>query len=166
MICDFKEEMAWHHMRKAWVSYTQRHHCVPGYPVLLPCKWNKVVSKPGWTYSSLGEWLVLRDLCPLICALGRECPGPAGSRTSQQLGAPPAQFNARDRQPMLPQTSPSPPWDSVGEDGDTAAKMCSSIPRGRAAQLPGHSQGFSPEQGTASPGFTMGNDHKICCCPR
>lgn len=152
MICDFKEEVAWHHMRKAWVSYTQRHHCVPGYPVLLPCKWNKVVSKPGWTCSSLGRVVGAQGfVSPTSVLWGREWQAPAGSRTSQQLGATPAQFNARNRQPMLSQTSPSPPYNSVGEDGDTAAKNVQPHPLSRALPVLG---------------FTMANDHKICCCLR
>lgn len=85
--------------------------------------------------------LVLGDLCPLRLCFGRVSDWLLlGPRPVNSWEQPPAQFNARERQPILSQTSPSSPYNSVGGDGETAAKMCSPIPRGRAAQLPGFSQ--------------------------
>lgn len=174
MICDFKEEMAWHRMRKVWVRYTQRYHCVPGYPVLVPFKWNKVVSEPGWSYSSLEpSWHRCSGLCAhYICALESERLAPAGPRPVNSWGQPslmPGKGSPGSPRPLHP--LPTVVWEMMERQLPKcpATQMCS-FPGVRAAQLPGLSQ--SPQGASALSralpvmAFTMDNGHKICCCLR
>lgn len=152
MICDFKEEMAWHHMRKAWVSYTQSV-C----PILLNaiklCP-NLVELTPLLKPSMES---VLRDLCPRHLCFGgvRDwlwlSPTPINS-----WGQPPAQFNARKRQPISPRPLHSLStivWEMVEQNVQPhPSRQGCSAPQA----LPGTPGGFSPEQGSTRDGFHNG----------
>lgn len=112
--------------------------------------------------------LVLGDLCPLRLCFGRVSDWLLlGPRPVNSWEQPPAQFNARERQPILSQTSPSSPYNSVGGDGESCQNVQphpsrQGCPAPRVLPvIPGAS---ALSRALLVIDFTLVNDYKICCC--